>query len=116
MGYYSDVAIAMRKKDLQQMMDEALKLDDAKWTYNFIEEGLLNAPIWNDEEYTLLYWSDIKWYDTKGEVSFIKHFLNSIHDDHYDFLRLGEEYDDVEDYFGTGEYFLEYRRDIGFNV
>ena len=114
MGYYSDVAIAMKKTDLKLMLDEALKLEDDKWTYNFIEEGSLNSPVWNDEEYTLLYWSDVKWYDTKGEVTFIKDFLNHIEDGHYDFLRIGEAYDDAEWFYGTGEDFVYFDRSIGF--
>ena len=115
MGYYSDVAIAMRKKDLQQMLDEARNLpDDNNWTYDFIQEGIANAPIWEDEDYALITWADIKWYDTKGEVSFIKDFLNHIEDEHYDYLRIGEDYDDVEYHFETGEYLLQYERSIGF--
>lgn len=115
MGYYSDVAIAMRKKDLQQMMDEALKLDDDKWTYSFIKEGLLNAPDCSDGDYVYLHWVEVKWHDTNKEVSFIKHFLNSIQNDHYDFFRLGDEYDDIEYFLGTGECLLHCLRDIDFN-
>ena len=114
MGYYSDVAIAMRKKDLEQMLDEALKLNDDKWIYSFIQEGINNAPVRDDEDYILLTWTDYKWYDTKGEVSFIKNFLNDLDYSHYDFLRIGEDYEDIECHCGTGEDFLYLDRSIGF--
>ena len=86
MGYYSDVAIAVQKKDY-------IKL--------------------RQEKYVVLKWQSIKWYNDFEEISLIEKFLKKI--PHHDFIRIGEEMDDIEEYQGTHHYLIEVQRDISIN-
>jgi hypothetical protein len=91
MGYRSEVAIAMRKEDY-----ELLKEFD-KENKNLIE--LLEMA--DKKEYNgaiSLKWEWLKWYPEFSEVQAIEEFLCKLSDEDkpYKFIRIGEEYDDIE--------------------
>ena len=91
MGYRSDVAITMRKEDY-----ELLKEFD-KENKNLIDL-LESATIREKAGAVSLYWEWLKWYDSFSEVEAIEEFLGKLSDEDkpYKFIRIGEEWDDIE--------------------
>lgn len=91
MGYYSQVAIAMRNEEYNQLKGGVA-------ANNKDLEGLLNIA--NKREYDnfiILNWDWIKWYDTFSEIQAIENFFNDLDIDiPYKIIRLGEDYDDTE--------------------
>ena len=48
-----------------------------------------------------MYWDSVKWYDGYDCVGFIEEFMESIPEEDYRFVRIGEESDDVQE---AGDY------------
>ena len=81
---------------------ELVKDADHNFSVNLLDK---TAPLATDAgaDYEgKLYWDYVKWYDGYDEVGFIEEFLESIPDEDYRFIRLGEDSDDNEE---RGEYF-----------
>ncbi len=100
MGYRSDVALALSKTGVEKF---TTALNDSCLDYGIANEvkALLEsrARHLTDPENgaELWYWEDIKWYTDYPDVNFIENFLSSLVDDEdYRFMRLGEDYEDVE--------------------
>ena len=98
MGYYSEVAIALKKKDWERMKAEAAKSD----AFKEIECGL--EKLWDQttivrDEYVVLWASSLKWYDVNPDVQFVMRFLAGVE---HEYLRIGEEFGD-HDYENTFE-------------
>lgn len=88
MGYYSEVAICMKKEDY-----EVLKEKSAKLEYDMID--IATTTRFDEEDNTVaIYWSSVKWYSDFEEVKLIEDFLQTL--DTYKFIRLGEDYEDNE--------------------
>ena len=104
MSYRSDVAIAMRKEDY-----ELLKEFD-KENKNLIDL-LDSATIREKAGAVSLYWEWLKWYDSFSEVEAIEEFLGKLSDEDkpYKFIRIGEDYEDmdVEENWGDEEKYGE---------
>ncbi len=117
MGYYSDVAIAVQKKDyfkLKQAMSSLISDTELKnKSLNLIEAAQKTEIQIDKEKYVVLKWQSIKWYNDFEEISFIEKFLKKI--PRHDFIRIGEEMDDIEEYQGTNHYLIEVQRDISIN-
>lgn len=113
MGYYSDVAIAMYKKDFEKMCEKA-KQHESKYVYEFVMDGYKKAPQGKpDDEYVYLYWERVKWYPVYTEINFVKNFLFG-KEVCYDLVRIGEDYNDTECIFKSDEYLLGITRQIEF--
>lgn len=110
MGYYSDVAIAVQKKDYIKLKQAISSLCSAA---DLIEAAQKTEIQIDKEKYVVLKWQSIKWYNDFEEISFIEKFLKKI--PHHDFIRIGEEMDDIEEYQGTYHYLIEVQRDISIN-
>ena len=41
-------------------------------------------------------WKGEKWYDEFAEVAFVEAFMNSLPSEDFLFIRIGEDYDDIE--------------------
>ena len=90
MGYFSDVAIGMKKKDYDALL-EMYKADE-DMIYFLTEEPKIKIQ---DDEIGLLYYG-IKWYEGDyKEVTAIMDYLTEI-DDYY-YLRFGEDYFDYDE-------------------
>ena len=91
MSYRSEVAIAMRKEDY-----ELLKGFD-EGNQNLLDL-LKVATVREKEDAISLYWDWLKWYDSFSEVQAIEEFLGRLSDEDkpYKFIRIGEEWDDIE--------------------
>ena len=111
MGYYSDVAVVLKKKDYPKLLEYAR--NNNPYTLDFIEAGVNHAPTPTGDDFVYLLWNGVKWYSTDGEI--INDFLKTLPDDDYDFLRIGEDYDDWESHWGDNVCTLCYRREIDFD-
>ena len=91
MSYRSEVAIAMRKEDYELLK----KFDESNQD---LLDLLKVATIREKEDATSLYWDWLKWYDSFSEVQAIEEFLGKLSDEDkpYKFIRIGEEWDDIE--------------------
>lgn len=102
MGYYSDVAIAIRKRDAKRLFDEVAKLPDDSYVQSYVKKlverhrEIIDDADPNPEGVQILRWYGVKWYDEYGEIKYIMDFIRSLGDGNYEFMRTGEEYDDVE--------------------
>lgn len=120
MGYRSDVVLLISLEDYHDMIDyipifyntikpnlintkhfKIPSLEDfTKEVKNILEEGKNNGKIIEDY-YILLKWYNIKWYieDFKDfyTTSYIDKYINKyLTYNEYRFIRLGEDYDDIE--------------------
>ena len=98
MGYYSEVAIALKKEDWERLKEEAAKSE----AFKDVKGGM--TKLWNQislvrDEFVVLYASCLKWYDICPDVKFIMNFFSQIE---HEYLRVGEEFGD-SDYENTFE-------------
>lgn len=98
MGYYSDVAIAVRKRDAKRLLEEAAKLPNDNYVKKLVErhQEILDDIDPNPEGVQILRWYGVKWYDEFGEVKYIMDFIRSLGESNYEFMRIGEDYTDIE--------------------
>lgn len=117
MGYYSDVAIAMKKKDFNEMESaiyfHILDKKQQKLIKNALRLAEKTETERNDEDYLVLRWPYIKWDSCFCEVKYIKDYLLRV--PHHDFVRIGEDYDDVEVHHGTELCLIDVERSIAIN-
>lgn len=99
MGYYSEVAFATRQKTYMKMLKEAKHNEKI---LNFItNRGTYVSRIGEgDDAVVILEWFSVKWYDDFDEVKFIEEWMRrgdcELDDIQYSFVRLGEDYEDIE--------------------
>lgn len=109
MGYYSEVGIIIKEKDYQKLTKriEKVKTEDEKlyenllWTTikgvddSYVVETSFGYDPVLAEEYRILHWDNIKWYENNfPEVDYIMNFVRDL--DCYQYIRLGEDVDDTE--------------------
>lgn len=95
MGYYSDVALTLKRNDMTNLVRQAKEDEDVL--------ALLDlAELYDQKECMTLVWRFIKWYDYNPSVRWI---VNKIYEmDDYLFLCIGEEYDDIKtEWAGDGD-------------
>jgi len=116
MGYRSDVALVMYPKNpedfhlLKLYVDESLIAPNPEWDedyYEIIETGMSDLP-----KYIKFYWESTKWYDSFHSVRIFTNAMNNWAklfelDDyeykfHFEFMRIGEEYEDIENNCSDG--------------
>ena len=93
MGYRSQVVLAFDKALLPKFLDVIARSEDTKRLVFEWRES------WNKEfegEHHCIIWDHIKWYPDKDTCA-IENFVNENYEDAR-FLRIGEEYDDSEDF------------------
>lgn len=96
MGYRSDVALALTDASFKKMF--AFVKDDI-----VLVELLEGAEIRKKNDWTLLYWSSVKWYDGFKDVAAVNAFVSSLEDsedqderDSFDYHIMGEDTDDYK--------------------
>ena len=95
MGYYSDVAIGMSAKNFKTLWEREKELVDEQGSILDMMSEFVDRPA---DETVIMVWYSFKWY---GElVRRIEKFLNEIDEqgESYYFLRIGEDFDDIEEY------------------
>tara|TARA_R100001440_G_scaffold67824_1_gene89196 strand:- start:167 stop:562 length:396 start_codon:yes stop_codon:yes gene_type:complete len=114
MGYRSEVVLAVSKKMMPHFLGHLSQCDDAAYKFVFVETDK-KIEDYDGEGTTVFSWEGIKWYDDYPEVRAITDFvsmstdyLSSICEDvkefqrgeygeHFRFVRMGENNEDVEE-------------------
>lgn len=96
MGYNSDLRVILRRKDFEELKEKM---------NNYYKERDCGYNLFNEEEIDIIEenkswvkfgWNGLKWYYPQyKEVEMIQDFITSR--DQFYFLRLGEEYGDMEE-------------------
>ena len=99
MGYYSDVALCLTKNGMGQLKS-ALVQAERNNPENFAAIKMLIAgePSKIDEGSgsVVFLWEGEKWYDEFDEVAFVGKLMDNLPHEDFLFIRLGEDYDDIE--------------------
>jgi len=86
MGYQSIVVIALTKKTLKNNYTLASEI------FKDCDEFFIDE----ENEIVSFKWEWVKWYDSYTVIQKTKNFLNSLEEEDYAFLRIGEEEGDIE--------------------
>ena len=99
MGYYSDVALCLTKNGMDQLKT-ALSEAERNNHGNFAAIKMLIAgePSKIDERTgaVVFLWKGEKWYEEFAEMAFVAKLMDSLPSEDFLFIRLGEDYDDIE--------------------
>ena len=97
MGYRSDVAIALYKKDYDKLINR-VKMNKNQDLHNLIN----NASLFESKggNVKILTWDWTKWYNEFEEIQWIENFINNCNSA---FVRIGEDFEDIEEQ-GFGEF------------
>ena len=114
MGYRSEVVLAVSKKMMPHFLGHLSQCEDAAYKFVFMEADK-KIEDYDGDGTTMFLWEGIKWYDSFPEVKAITDFvsmstdyLSSICEDveefqrgnygeHFRFVRMGENNEDVEE-------------------
>ena len=99
MGYYSDVALCLTINGMDQLKT-ALAEAERNNPDNFAAIKMLigGEPSKIDEGSgsAVFLWEGEKWYAEFDEVAFVAKLTDSLPDQDFRFIRIGEDYDDIE--------------------
>lgn len=97
MGYRSEVAISIYKKDFDELCRQISEKGVNSNPYYLLTCADIDIDGERDdpEAIVTMMWSSVKWYDGYDDVDFIMHFIRS-EDRKYAYKRIGEDYDDCE--------------------
>lgn len=117
MGYYSNVAITMKKENYEKMIEEMRGKDDDRFNWLLNEMILHEKP---DCDYIQIEINSIKWYESSPErfpeIDFVMKYLYRLegNGETYHIARIGEDPADFETDYYAGEdvakkgYFYDY--------
>ena len=119
MGYRSEVVLAVSKKMMPHFLGHLSQCDDAAYKFVFMKTDK-KIEDYDGEGTTVFFWDGIKWYGdhfpgVKAISDFVgmkTDYLKSIcaedieddYEEHFRFVRMGEDNDDVE----VGGYLCDY--------
>lgn len=89
MGYYSDVALTLKKADAIELVRQAQENTYAKELFNCV------TSIHEDSDYVTFVWNCVKWYSQFDDVQFVTNFYQALGT--YHFQRIGEDLRDIEE-------------------
>ena len=125
MGYYSAVGISIKEKDYQKLTKNIEKcldfegdttnqetIKDVKRLMACCDANYKFIPDDDTKEvYHYFGWDYIKWYENHfAEVDYIMDFIHSLED--YNFIRLGEDTDDIHEEINSDLYTICVERSI----
>ena len=111
MGYRSVVALAVSEKMMPHFLGHLSQCDDAAYKFVFMETDK-KIEDYDGDGTTMFLWEDIKWYDSYPEVRAITDFVSMNTDylysaskdfddhsyaEHFRFVRMGEDNEDIEE-------------------
>ena len=111
MGYRSVVALAVSKKMMPHFLGHLSQCDDAAYKFVFMETDK-KIEDYDGDGTTMFLWEHIKWYDSYPEVRAITDFVSMNTDylysaskdfddhsyaEHFRFVRMGEDNEDIEE-------------------
>ena len=104
MGYRSEAAIALHKNT-----EVRLRLSDKKEVVDLLDE----TPHKTEHEYSTTYfYSGYKWYSTYSGVAAMEDYLDTLEDEEFGFIRIGEESGDIETKGSPYEYGIDIVQEI----
>jgi len=108
MGYRSDVGFCFKRPPELVI---PLSIDGVEKIFDWDE-------ILHNDEAMLFYISSIKWYEDSKSVQKVMEFLDTLNEDDYLFIRLGENDEDIETFGGWwgNPFCLGYTRKITFDT
>jgi hypothetical protein len=98
MGYRSDVGLCLNTEGKKILQDALSALEGDQEHTRLIRELFNSAERKEDTDSSAVayMWRDVKWYADYSDVAFVESLLQSIGDDTYLFIRVGESDDDTE--------------------
>ena len=99
MGYYSDVAVCLTKNGMDQLkiaLSEAERNNPDNFAAIKMLIGGEPSKIDEGSGSAVFLWEGEKWYDEFDEIAFVTKVMDSLSDEDFLFIRLGEDYDDIE--------------------
>ena len=128
MGYRSEVVLAVSKKMMPHFLGHLSQCDDAAYKFVFMETDK-KIEDYDGEGTTVFSWDHVKWYESYPEVKAINDFVQMNTDylysvgkdfddhcyaEHFRFVRMGENYDDIEEegYLCSGD--IGIRQELSF--
>ena len=99
MGYYSDVALCLTKNGMDQLKTALAEAErNNPDSFAAIKRLIGGEPSKIDEGSgsAVFLWEGEKWYAEFDEVAFVAKLTDSLPDQDFRFIRLGEDYDDIE--------------------
>ncbi len=101
MGYYSDVALCLTKAGAAQLatvIEARVGSSPENFASSAIKDLLGGEPAHKDAATgaVAFCWSGMKWYADFEEVAFVESFMADLEYEDYYFIRVGEDYDDIE--------------------
>ena len=110
MGYRSEVAIAMKKSDFEEL-EGRIKLTNKENVLNLLE---VRDHFVDRGDVVIIKWDWIKWYDEFEEVDYIDNYLCELREKGHpcSYVRVGESYDDIDEYIFFGEDDNDYSCDV----
>jgi hypothetical protein len=121
MGYISQAGLCLDDKGRQQLEARITDLQGIsdKSAHKAITGFLASADLKRDHESgAVVYcWDCVKWYDDFPEISQLESFMESLEDEDYLFIRIGESEDDMEKNgeFWDNPFGMSLVRKIGFD-
>ena len=114
MGYRSVVALAVSKKMMPHFLGHLSQCEDVAYKFVFMETDK-KIEDYDGDGTTMFLWESIKWYDSYPEVRAItdfvsmntdylesickdiKEFQRGSYAEHFRFVRMGEDNEDIEE-------------------
>ena len=99
MGYYSDVALCLTKNGMDQLKIALAEAErDKPDSFAAIKILIGDEPSRTDESTgaVVFLWKGEKWYEEFAEMAFVAKLMDSLPSEDFLFIRLGEDYDDIE--------------------
>ena len=99
MGYYSDVALCLTKNGMNHLktaLSEAERNNSANFAAIKMFIGGEPSKIDESTGAVVFLWKGEKWYEDLAEMAFVAKLMDSLPDEDFLFIRLGEDYDDIE--------------------
>ena len=111
MGYRSEVVLAVSKKMMPHFLGHLSQCDDAAYKFVFMEADK-KIEDYDGEGTNVFSWDHVKWYDSYPEVKAITDFVSMNTDylysvgkdfddhsyaEHFRFVRMGEDNEDIEE-------------------
>ena len=110
MGYRSEVAIAMKKSDYEEL-EARVKMTNKEEVINLLEA---RDKFIDKGDVIIIGWDWVKWYAEYEDVLYIQDYLCELNEQGhpYSFVRVGESYDDIDEWQSFGEDGNDYSCDI----
>ena len=99
MGYYSDVALCLTKNGMDQLKSALIQAErNNPENFAAIKMLIAGEPSKIDEGSgsVVFLWEGEKWYEDFAEMAFVAKLMDSLPSEDFLFIRIGEDYDDIE--------------------